>query len=119
MNLSIKSLSDYIGRIVASNDKDAADFKIAHAETTMRIDDGITTEHTITSFEFIDGVVIRKEVEFDHLAEEEQEPQNVCPEYWLSYQVIANPNSIQIKPFKKTFSNLCQQSFWLKMTNVN
>ncbi|MGV3001716.1 hypothetical protein [Vibrio sp.] len=117
MNLNIKSLSDYIDKIAASNDKDAADFKIVHTETTMCIDDGITTERTITSFKFSDGVVISKEVEFDHLPEEE--PQNVCPEYWLSYQVITNPNSIQIKPFKKTFSNLCQQSFWLKMTNVN
>lgn len=62
MNLSTKSLSDYISTIVASNDQDAADFKIARTETTMRIDDGITTEHTITSFEFSDGVVIRKKL---------------------------------------------------------
>ncbi|HCH00292.1 MAG TPA: hypothetical protein DEV85_00175 [Vibrio sp.] len=41
MNLSIKSLSDYISIIVASNDKDAADFKVVRTETTKRIDDGI------------------------------------------------------------------------------
>jgi len=60
---------------------------------------------------FSNGVVLKYCNESDLLEENSQ----VCPECWISYEVISQPQGMNILPKKKTFINHCQEAFWLKM----
>ena len=55
-------------------------------------------------------------VELLHRREQEQQQSDdqLCAECWISYQVLNN-NGFAITPSQKSFSNVCQQRFWLKM----
>ncbi|TKB49806.1 hypothetical protein FCL40_06505 [Ferrimonas sediminicola] len=44
--------------------------------------------------------------------------ESMCPECWLSYRVV-DPRGLTIRPMEKSFSNRCQQQFWLKMQAAN
>ncbi|WP_028110764.1 hypothetical protein [Ferrimonas futtsuensis] len=46
--------------------------------------------------------------------EQQQSDDQLCAECWISYQVLNN-NGFAITPSQKSFSNVCQQRFWLKM----
>ncbi|HDG7905232.1 MULTISPECIES: hypothetical protein [Klebsiella] len=37
-----------------------------------------------------------------------------CPECWIDWLVIDSAG-LEVKPMRKQFYNLCQQSFWLAM----
>lgn len=37
-----------------------------------------------------------------------------CPECWIDWLVIDSAGT-EVKPMRKQFYNLCQQSFWLAM----
>ncbi|WMB72688.1 hypothetical protein RA178_20125 [Shewanella oncorhynchi] len=73
-------------------------------------DDNVEICESITLYHFDNGVVISKLSEQDKQA---YESDMVCEDYWLSYRVVTA--HIAISPQQKSFSNLCQQSFWLKM----
>ena len=64
-------------------------------------------------FRFSDGTVIAKQSEMD--SEERAECDQVCEEVWLKYQVATQPQAETIVPTQKSFTNRCQQSFWIKM----
>ena len=56
------------------------------------------------------GVVIRCTNEL----EATQHPNDVCPECWICWEVIDAAGQ-EIRPMKKNFYNVCQESFWLSM----
>ncbi|MGI2209959.1 hypothetical protein ACROAD_17125 [Shewanella baltica] len=64
-------------------------------------------------YHFDNGVVICQQTEQDQLMIEAASD-SVCEDYWINYRVIAS-SGIVISPQQKSFSNLCQQGFWLKM----
>lgn len=61
------------------------------------------------TYHYDDGVVVRHKIERDSAPSELQ-----CEECWISYEVIDSAGQ-EIKPFRKTFYNSCQEEFWLKM----
>jgi len=61
------------------------------------------------TYRYDNGVVIRHKVERDSAPSE-----LVCEECWISYEVLDFAGQ-EIKPFRKTFYNGCQEEFWLKM----
>lgn len=56
------------------------------------------------------GVVIRCTNELEAI----QHPNDVCPECWICWEVIDAAGQ-EIRPMKKNFHNVCQESFWLSM----
>ncbi|HIF9235821.1 TPA: hypothetical protein ACX6QH_002179 [Photobacterium damselae] len=78
-------------------------------------DDGVLVETLIKTVKFEDGVVVQLEEEFEQVHFQEE---GVCPECWISYEVLFSPESINISPNKKHFINRCQESFWLKINKA-
>ncbi|MCS6097184.1 hypothetical protein [Shewanella baltica] len=76
-------------------------------------DDDLTIHEVETLYHFDNGVVICQQTEQDQLMIEAVSD-SVCEDYWINYRVIAS-SGIVISPQQKSFSNLCQQGFWLKM----
>lgn len=74
-------------------------------------DQGIVVNCIESIFQFSNGVVMKCCSEFDLIEVNEQ----VCPEYWISYEVISESSNIHISPKRKTFTNQCQEAFWLKI----
>lgn len=62
---------------------------------------------------FSNGAVIQKTTEFDETLDELDD--SVCPECWINYEIITQPNNGKITPKKKIFTSRCQESFWLKL----
>ncbi|MDC0610389.1 hypothetical protein OAP63_06615 [Vibrio sp.] len=91
-----------------------SDLKLINLETenTRYFDDGVWIESSSELATFSNGVVLRKQQEIDH----EDNPEVVCDECWICYEVISAPDQLNITPKKKVFTNRCQESFWLKMT---
>lgn len=92
---------------------------LTFAEETNRAqtleEDGIVTESSELTAKFINGVTIRKLTELESSAHFSEA---VCEECWISYEVIEQPNTINIKPKKESFTNKCQEAFWLKIKKV-
>jgi len=92
---------------------------LTFAEETNRAqtleEDGVITESSELTAKFINGVTIRKLTELKSSAHFSEV---VCEECWISYEVIEQPNTINIKPKKKNFTNKCQEAFWLKIKKV-
>ncbi|WP_298445325.1 hypothetical protein [uncultured Ferrimonas sp.] len=78
-------------------------------------EDGVLVENSELFVKFNNGVAVRKLTEQDlseHITD------SVCEECWISYEVIEQPNHLNIVPQRKNFSNQCQESFWLKMNQA-
>lgn len=73
-------------------------------------DDNAEICESLTLYHFDNGVVVSLLSEQDTQADESDA---VCADYWLSYRVVTA--DMAISPQQKSFSNLCQQGFWLKM----
>lgn len=73
------------------------------------MDGDIEVEVSENIFHFDNGVVMRYSTEKDNASSEA-----VCEECWITYDVIESAQQ-QISPLRKTFTNPCQESFWLKM----
>ncbi|MGR5146870.1 hypothetical protein ACQKP8_10040 [Photobacterium alginatilyticum] len=75
------------------------------------IDQDINVDCKESLFHFSNGVIIK------HCSESEEFEANalVCPECWISYEVISEPVNTLVRPKRKTFTNICQESFWLKL----
>ncbi|BDT23963.1 hypothetical protein CF204P1_26860 [Citrobacter freundii] len=56
------------------------------------------------------GVVIGYTNELEAM----KSPANVCPECWICWEVIDAAGQ-DIRPMKKQFHNVCQESYWLKL----
>lgn len=75
------------------------------------IDQGISVEKYESIFRFEDGTIIK------HLTETDSDLANNfdCAETWITYQVLFHPKKSLIEPQLKTFTNNCQEAFWLKI----
>ncbi|ABK46612.1 conserved hypothetical protein [Shewanella sp. ANA-3] len=73
-------------------------------------DDNAEICESLTLYHFDNGVVVSLLSEQDTQTDESD---TVCADYWLSYRVVTA--DMAISPQQKSFSNLCQQRFWLKM----
>jgi hypothetical protein len=78
------------------------------------IDHDIVVSCIESIFHFTNGVVMKFCSESDLTEANEQ----VCPECWISYEIISETGDTQISPKRKTFINQCQETFWLKI-NTN
>ncbi|NDO80029.1 hypothetical protein CJP72_04320 [Citrobacter sp. NCU1] len=77
-----------------------------------RVKDDLAEVATITrAWLHESGVIIR----YINELEEIQPAAEVCPECWICWEVIEAAGQ-DIRPMKKQFHNVCQESFWLKMT---
>lgn len=73
------------------------------------LDGGIEITEQQSLYHFENGVVIRHNVEQDNALSDQ-----ACQECWISYEVVEQGEQ-RVRPASKTFYNVCQQSFWLKM----
>lgn len=78
------------------------------------IDQDIVVNCLESIFHFSNGVVIKLCTESDLTEANDQ----VCPECWISYEVISEIGDTKISPKRKTFINRCQETFWLRI-NTN
>jgi len=78
-------------------------------------EDGVLIEKNEVIVKFDNGVTLRKQIEYDHIGTMSDE---VCSEYWIDYDVISQPENVRITPNKKSFTNECQEIFWLKINQV-
>jgi hypothetical protein len=76
-------------------------------------ENGILTENSELVVIFSNGVTIKQSVELDSNI---IVPGMACAECWISYEVISEPKEIDISPKQKSFTNKCQESFWLKIS---
>lgn len=76
-------------------------------------DNGVNIHDCEIVYTFNNGVMICQQTEQDELA---MTPayDSICDDFWINYSVI-KANEVDITPRQKSFSNLCQQRFWLKM----
>ncbi|WP_232472014.1 hypothetical protein [Vibrio gazogenes] len=78
-------------------------------------DDGHCIENSEFVVKFENGVTLRKQTEIDQI---EQVNDEICSECWITYEVLAQPDHLTIAPSRKTFTNRCQEAFWLKINQV-
>lgn len=76
-------------------------------------DEWSTMVRTTQTVRFANGAVVQKIQETEQAVS--PNPDVVCADCWLSYEVLSDPDEGQIRPRQKQFSNLCQQAFWLKV----
>lgn len=76
-------------------------------------DSGVNVDVCEETYQFCDGVVLRRLVEIDDVCAA-LESEGVCAECWISYDVLDSAE-IDVQPKRKVFSNTCQARFWLKM----
>ncbi|RBW65640.1 hypothetical protein DS893_08350 [Vibrionales bacterium C3R12] len=74
-------------------------------------DQGISVDCVESLFHFSNGVIIKHCTESELFETTEQ----TCPECWISYEVISDSKSTKVRPIRKTFTNHCQEIFWLKI----
>lgn len=108
----MNDLSDYVAVIQGKSSA----LVLLHCEShEHRYDDqGIMIDCRQSIFQFENGVCIKYCCESDEVADDEQ----ICPECWISYEVVDEPASISVHPKQKTFINYCQQDFWLRMNKL-
>lgn len=108
-------MNNLITYILAFND-DAPEIidRQKHQQTVKENETNIHyTEERVT---FSNGTVMLKNTEFDETLDELDD--SVCPECWINYEIITQPNKGLITPKKKIFTSQCQESFWLKLQKI-
>ena len=79
-------------------------------------EDGILIESSELMVAFVNGVIVKQCIEIDScVANEIVKSDMVCDECWISYQVVSEPDELNVLPKRKHFINKCQESFWLKI----
>lgn len=78
-------------------------------------EDGILTDYGEYRYVFNNGVVIKQTLETE---QGDDANEVTCPECWISYEVLSQPQGIEVSPKQKHFINRCQQSFWLKISQA-
>lgn len=84
-----------------------------HSDNSYQ-EDEVNVVSTTSTFSFSNGVTLQKREEFDDLVVDG----GICQECWISYSVLKQPGSLEVKPKTKMFTNRCQESFWLKINHV-
>ncbi|MCE0494899.1 hypothetical protein [Vibrio salinus] len=78
-------------------------------------DDWSVSHYSEQLFTFKNGVVIRKCMEKEL---GDTNPDIVCEECFINYEVLAEPEHLNVSPKSKNFINLCQEAFWLKINKA-
>lgn len=104
-------------KYVSALHEENVEFSIAEQvlRESTAIEDGIFVESSELVVQFENGVTLKRQIERDHA---DRHDDDVCSEYWISYEVVSQPISLDVMPKKKTFTNRCQEAFWLKMNKI-
>ncbi|OMH36145.1 hypothetical protein [Motiliproteus sp. MSK22-1] len=103
----MNNLFTYIEAIKSNNEKLRIIDKVE--KDLSYCDQGMTVNSTEVLFYFSNGVTLKYCVEFD----ETLQLSEVCPECWISYEVM-DSSTVKITPIRKSFISQCQEVFWLK-----
>ncbi|WP_305405486.1 hypothetical protein [Photobacterium leiognathi] len=105
-------MNDLITYILAFNTNDSfiIDRKI---QQHTYLEDDVEIHHTEERATFSNGAVMLKTTEFDETLDILND--SICPECWINYEIITQPQGEVISPKKKIFTSRCQESFWLKL----
>lgn len=76
------------------------------------LDQGVNVQCSESFYHFSNGVTVKYCIESEDCLVNEL----VCPECWISYEVVCETENTAIRPRKKIFTNQCQGAFWLKMS---
>lgn len=99
--------------VSATKQRTESAFLVAQTcEDSSYDDDGVTVACSESLFTFANGVIIKKSTEVTH---DDLPEEGVCKEHWVRYEVVSAPSHLAIWPTVKSFTNLCQEAFWLKM----
>lgn len=82
-------------------------------------DNGIVTQYSEKIVKFSNGVIIKQSIEKDL---ESLNPEVVCEDSFIDYEVLFEPENYDITPKHKNFINHCQEAFWIKIStaqNIN
>lgn len=105
----MNNLYTYIAAI--KGEKTKVTLKSAESFEQSYTDNDVVVNCKESVFHFTNGVVLKYCNESDLLDDDAQ----ICPECWISYEVMSESGDLQIYPKKKTFINQCQEAFWLKI----
>ncbi|MEJ2765266.1 hypothetical protein VV869_15000 [Photobacterium sp. MCCC 1A19761] len=113
----MNNLSTYVSALKGKETKVAI---VEHQFTQHQCEEGGVTidsvEHIVT---FSNGVTLAMRQEFDHPDTfSEGVPEGICAECWITYEITDNLQYLPIRPRKKSFTNRCQEAFWLKINEV-
>lgn len=81
---------------------------------TVCMEDDLVINSSELIVTFANGVRLKRHVEHDQL----ESSSDVCSECWITYEIVSRPEDLVIAPDKKSFTNQCQESFWLKMNKI-
>lgn len=71
---------------------------------------GFEVVQETATYRFLDGTVVRRTIEQDSMPA----GASVCPECWITYEVVAQGSSADfVTPARMTFNSACRESFWL------
>lgn len=79
-------------------------------------DDGIIINYSEQIVKFKNGVTIKHSMEKEIVA---SNPEVICEECFINYEVISEPENYNITPKHKNFINHCQEKFWIKINTVH
>ncbi len=106
----MEKLADYLCRALAAESESVT--APCHLQRhTTQIDGSAEVRLTLSQWRFTNGVLLQQE------QEAELQPADAadhCPAGLIRWRVLDDAGLI-IQPREKTFHNLCQQAFWLKM----
>ena len=76
-------------------------------------DDGMVIHYSEQIVKFKNGVTIKQSMDKEVGA---SNPEVVCEECFINYEVISEPENYDITPKHKNFINHCQETFWIKIS---
>lgn len=79
-------------------------------EQGASVDGDIRVHWQKGEYQFSNGAVVSVHLEWDEVLEEGA----ACPECWISYEVVNQPERAVISPQSKQFISHCQVGFWLR-----
>ncbi|MED5611946.1 MULTISPECIES: hypothetical protein [Pseudomonas] len=75
-------------------------------------ENGFEVRQSISTYEFSDGVIIRRMLERDDYPPDET---LLCAECWITYEVVRDgPAAAAVQPRRMTFDSTCREAFWLR-----
>ncbi|WP_370545806.1 hypothetical protein [Edwardsiella tarda] len=111
MENNVEKLADYLCRALAAESESVT--APCHLQRhTTQIDGSAEVRLTLSQWRFTNGVLLQQEQEAELQPADAAEDH--CPAGLIRWRVLDDAGLI-IQPREKTFHNLCQQAFWLKM----
>ncbi len=102
----MNNLFTYVSAIKFGSEKYSIEHQELHDRSYYDEDMYIDSKEKVVHFS--NGVVLKEHVEFDS---EQSNDLDICPECWITYQVIEQPEGVSIRPNKKSFISRCKSLF--------